>query len=160
MGTRPGEVPDRLEVYRLAHAESRAAFDDLMQQPEKIRRNVGGLLGFAAVSVTLFSVTPSAGVLVAACRVGVIITVLGLVVCTAAVAAPKKLVPSMSGEKIMSWADEGESVEVAVKSLVLGTEENYSKNAKLIKKMFKWQIAATICFGLTAVLLAVRSLGT
>lgn len=154
------ETGDRLEVYQLALKESRTAFDDLMQQPEKIRRNVGVLLGFAAVSVTIFGAGPDGSAFVSGCRIGVIITVLGLVVCTAAVLAPKKLVPSMKADKIVSWADEGDTLERAVKSLALGTDENYSTNKKLINKMFKWQIRAVICFGLTAVLLAAQALGS
>lgn len=55
----PAYPHERLEVYRLALAESRTAFDDLMGQPEKIRRNVGALLGFAAVAVTIFGVALS-----------------------------------------------------------------------------------------------------
>jgi len=160
MSTPPQETSDRLEVYRLALTESRTAFDDLMQQPEKIRRNVGALLGFAAVSVTIFGATPDGSTFVSGCRVGVIIAVLGLVVCTAAVLAPKKLVPSMKADEIVGWGDEGDTLEGAVKSLALGTDENYSTNTKLIKNMFRWQIAAVICFGLTAVLLAAQALGS
>lgn len=160
MTTRSLEVSDRLEVYQLALTESRTAFADLMQQPEKIRRNVGALLGFAAVSVTIFGAAPGRNTFVSGCRVGVIIAVLGLAVCTAAVLAPKKLVPSMKADTIVRWADEGDTLEGAVKSLALGTDENYSTNAELIKKMFKWQIAAAVCFGLTAVLLAAPALGS
>ena len=159
MSTPTQEPSDRLEVYQLALAESRSGFDDLMQQPEKIRRNVGALLGFAAVSVTIFGATPRGNTFVSGCRVGVIIAVLGLVVCTAAVLAPRKLVPSMKADKIVSWGDEGSTLERAVKSLALGTDENYSTNKKLINNMFKWQIRAVICFGLTAALLAAQALG-
>ena len=52
-----GEERDRedaLPAYRLALEESRNAFSDLMAQPEKIRRNVGALLGFGAIDVSIF----------------------------------------------------------------------------------------------------------
>lgn len=55
--------------------------------------------------------------------------------------------------------DAGDSEASAVKSLALGTEQNYQRNTAVIKKMFRWQIAATICFGLTVIMLAARSIG-
>ena len=159
--TEPAHAHERLEVYRLALAESRAAFDDLMGQPEKIRRNVGALLGFAAVAVTIFGVAPTerAGSAGLAWQIGAVVAVVGLVVCTAVVMAPKKLVPSMRADLIVEWGDAGDSEASAVKSLALGTEQNYQHNTAVIKKMFRWQIAATICFGLTVFMLAARSIG-
>jgi len=157
----PTEPQERLEVYRLALGESRSAFEDLMAQPDKIRRNAGALLGFAAVAVTLLGAVPArppgwAGV---TCQVGAVVGVVGLVVCTAVLTAPKKLVPSMRADRIVDWGDAGDSEATAVKSLALGIEESYQDNQNVIDIMSKWQIAATICFGVTVIMLAARALG-
>lgn len=156
--TNPAEPPECLEVYRLASAESRTAFEDLMAQPGKIRRNVGALLGFAAVAVTLLGAFPPRppGWAAGACQVAAVAGVVGLVVCTAVLTAPKKLVPSMRADRIVGWGDAGDSEAAVVKSLALGIEENYRKNAVMIETMSKWQIAATICFGVTVIMLAAR----
>lgn len=68
----------------------------------------GSLLGFAAVSVTLFGAMPThQGRLAAVCSVGVLVAVVGLVICTAAVVAPRKVVPSMDASKIVRWGATG-----------------------------------------------------
>lgn len=157
----PIEPQVRLEVYRLALAESRSAFEDLMAQPDTIRRNAGALLGFAAVAVTLLGAVPARqpGWAGATCEVGVVVGVVGLVVCTAVLLAPKKLVPSMRADQIVKWGDLGDSEEAAVKSLALGIEKSYQDNQAVIDTMAKWQIAAAICFGMTVIMLAARQLG-
>lgn len=152
--------PDRLAVYQLALAEARSALEELMGQPEKVRRNVGALLGFAGVAVTLFGVVSARPLALHGwiLHILAIASFVGLVICTAAVALPKKLVPSMRADEIVAWGDSGDSEEQAVKSLAHSIEQTYGDNATVIKKMFKWQIAATVSFGSTVTMLALRTL--
>ena len=41
----------------------------------------------------------------------------------------------------------------------LRTLQNYRKNAAVIARMFRGQIAATICFGFAVIMLAIRVIG-
>lgn len=127
-----------------------------MAQPEKIRRNVGALLGFAAIGVSIFgfAVGRPAGIFGWICQVGALVGPLGLVVSAAYVTLPRKLTPSMDAEKIVAWGDAGDTEAEAVKNLALGVEENYRTNAPVIDRMFRGQIAATICFGFAVIMLA------
>lgn len=157
----PIEQPGRLEIYNLALAESRTAFEDLMTQPEKIRRSVGALLGFAAVVVTIFGTlaAPLTHWAAALCQASAVLGVVGLAICTAVLMVPKKFVPSMRADLIVRWGDAGDTEARAVKSLALGTEKNYQHNVSIVETMSRWQIGATVCFGVTVCALAARTLG-
>jgi hypothetical protein len=122
---------DALPVYRMALEESRNAFAALMAQPEKIRRNVGALLGFAAIGVSIFGFAAGrpTGIFGWICQVGALLGLIGLVICAAYVTLPRKLIPSMDADQIVGWGDDGDKEAEAVKNLALGVEENYRKNA-------------------------------
>jgi hypothetical protein len=69
----------------MALEESRNAFSDLMAQPEKIRRNVGALLGFAAIGVSIFGFAAGrpTGLFGWIFQVGALVGLVGLVICAA-----------------------------------------------------------------------------
>jgi hypothetical protein len=154
-------LEDGLPVYRMALDECRSAFSDLMAQPEKIRRNVGALLGFAAIGVSIFGFAAGRpiGIFGWICQVGALVGLLGLVLSAAYVTLPHKLTPSMDAEKIVAWGDAGDTEAEAVKNLALGVEDNYQRNAPVIRRMFRGQIVATICFGFAVIMLAIRVIG-
>jgi hypothetical protein len=130
---------DALPVYRLALEESRNAFSDLMAQPEMIRRNVGALLGFAAIGVSIFGFAAGrpTGIFGWIVQIGALVALLGLVVCAAYVTLPRKLIPSMEADKIVAWGDAGDTEAEAVRNLALPVEQNYGRMPRLLP----------ICFG-------------
>jgi hypothetical protein len=65
----------------------------------------------------------------------------------------------MKADQIVGWGDDGDKEAEAVKNLALGVEENHRKNAAVIARMFRGQIAATICFGFAVIMLAIRVIG-
>jgi len=154
------ESDEAFAVYKIALEESRNAFNDLMAQPERIRRNVGALLGFAAIAVSVFGFAagrPEArsGWLF---QIGALVGLLGLIVCAAFVTLPRKLIPSMRADQIVSWGDQGDTERQTVRNLALGIEQNYVSNAEIIKSMFQGQIVATICFGFAVFMMALGTL--
>jgi hypothetical protein len=159
-----GEEPHRenaLPMYRMALEECRNAFADLMAQPEKIRRNVGAVLGFAAIAVSIFGFAAGrpASILGWVCQLGAFLGLLGLIGCTVYVTLPWKLIPSVTADKIVAWGDAGDTEAEAVRNLALGIEENYEKNKAIIDRLFRAQIDAAGFFGLTVLALAIRVLG-
>jgi|tagenome__1003787_1003787.scaffolds.fasta_scaffold20979852_1 hypothetical protein len=73
--------------------------------------------------------------------------------------AAMKLIPSMKADKIVAWGDSGDAEAEAVRNLALAVEQNYGKNAPLVADLFRTQIAAAMCFGLTVIILVIRVLG-
>lgn len=128
-----------LPVFKLALEESRIAFDDLMAQPEKIRHNVGALLGFAAIGTSIFGLTADqpANAFDWVCRVAALTSLLGLVVCAAYVTFPRKLIPSMDAGQVVAWGDAGDGESEVVRNLAIHIEASYKENLPLVKRMFR-----------------------
>jgi hypothetical protein len=152
---------DAIPVYRLALEESRNAFAELMAQPEKIRRNVGALLGFAGVGVSIFGFAAGRpdSLFQWICQVCALVGLVGLVGCAAFVMWPWKLVPSSEADKIVAWGDAGDTEAAALANLALGIEENYQTNKPVIDRLFRAQADAAGFFGLAVLALAIRALG-
>jgi hypothetical protein len=159
---KPGRYPDdALPVYRIALEESRIAFAELMAQPEKIRRNVGTMLGFAGVAVSIFGFARGRpdSLLGWIWQIGALAGLLGLVACAAYVTWPWKLIPSMEADKIIAWGDGGDTEADTVRNVALAIEANYQKNKTIIDRLFKAQLDAACFFGLAVLMLAITMLG-
>jgi hypothetical protein len=152
---------DQLAVYLIALEEARAAFADLMAQPEKIRRNVAGLLGFAAIAVSIFGFAAArpTSVLGWIVQVGALVGIVSLAVTAAYVTFPAKLIPSMKADQIVGWGDEGDGEAAAVRNLALAYEKSVCENQPGVRRIFRAQIAATVFFGIAVIMLAVRLTG-
>jgi hypothetical protein len=156
-----GSQPEALPVYLIALEEARGAFADLMAQHERIRRNVGGLLGFAAIAVSIFgfSATRPTSTFGWVVQVGAVVGVVGLAASAAYVTLPLKLTPSMDPARVIGWGDDGDAEADTVRNLALGYEKSYQENRPQVARMFKGQISATVFFGLAVIMLALRATG-
>jgi hypothetical protein len=152
---------DAVSVYRVALEESRIAFAELMAQPEKIRRNVGAMLGFAGVAVSIFGFARGRpdSLWGWIWQIGALVGLLGLVACAAYVTWPWKLTPSMKADKIIAWGDDGDTEAETVRNVALAIEASYQKNKTIINRLFKAQLDAACFFGFAVLMLAIRLLG-
>lgn len=153
--------PD-LAVYEMALAEARAGCQDLMAQPEMIRKNVGAMLGFAAVAASLFGLSNGPGAASTwAGRIAALFAVVAFIVlgvCAVLAMRPIKVRPGMDGKVVVSWGDAGAQPLQATRDLALHFETIYQQNKPTIQGRFHIQNVAAIALGVAVVALAIRSI--
>lgn len=152
---------DELAVFDLALTEARSGCADLIAQPELIRKNVGAMLGFAAVATSLLGISgkPWASATVVGQVAGVIalIAVVALGVCAGLAMRPVTVRPGMDGAVLVTWAEQGTSQTKATKELALYFEKIYAANKPVIADRFRYQEFAAIALSGVIVALAVRA---
>lgn len=157
----PSPIEDGQGKYDMALTEARRSFDEQATQLGRVRGAMTSLLASAGIAFSVLVIAPGhlaspyQGPLLVTAAITFALLAIGVVIG----ALPIKITPGVRPTDLITWADEGDSVESSTRGLAYHYNEAYTANKKKIDRLAYIHMVCLTLFALTIVILTVRLMG-